>query len=395
MKQFMLIRSQMSILMGITLFLMTSMLGLIIYQFEEISTAYQDTLSTLLMRTTSLQKSQDSFNQSITALHKYITYYDKKYAADTLKLLRQSQEAIQISGTAITASENTQPWINLQSAICMYQEDIQRSLPLQSANKPLSAASLLAAERNMDNAAALFAAARTAQNDFFQQRIDQLSAQRSAMFKIGVSFSVFTIITMLALFLWYSRQLNDHRNILEKLSFIDGLTNISNRRHFDEAINREWKRALTYNDFISIILIDIDFFKQYNDFYGHLQGDECLRTVANALKKSLARSGSMAARYGGEEFVILLPSTPQSEAVKVAEKIKEEIELLKIVHPLSNVHYYLTVSMGIAALRPKSTLNPTDLLAKADSMLYKAKKEGRNKIAVIEPNFPIRKSSHK
>lgn len=277
----------------------------------------------------------------------------------------------------------------------MYQEDIQRSLPLQSANKPLSAASLLAAERNMDNAAALFAAARTAQNDFFQQRIDQLSAQRSAMFKIGVSFSVFTIITMLALFLWYSRQLNDHRNILEKLSFIDGLTNISNRRHFDEAINREWKHALTYNDFISIILIDIDFFKQYNDFYGHLQGDECLRTVANALKKSLARSGNMAARYGGEEFVILLPSTPQSEAVKVAEKIKEEIELLKIVHPLSNVHYYLTVSMGIAALRPKSTLNPTDLLAKADSMLYKAKKEGRNKIAVIEPNFPIRKSSHK
>ncbi len=175
-------------------------------------------------------------------------------------------------------------------------------------------------------------------------------------------------------------ELKKYRDILERISLIDGLTGIANRRHFDQTLEKEWRRALRQEDIVSLALIDIDFFKKYNDFYGHLAGDKCLQKVGSILKESLKRASDLGARYGGEEFAILLPSTAKEGALTVAERICDNIEELRIPHEMSKVAKHITVSIGVAAIRPEADKIPSDLIRQADSALYQAKNAGRNRV---------------
>jgi len=183
------------------------------------------------------------------------------------------------------------------------------------------------------------------------------------------------------------------RDTLEKHCLMDGLTGIANRRYFDDTFDKEWRRALRSGETLSVVFIDIDFFKKYNDCYGHLAGDDCLRQVGNSLKKSLKRAGDLVARFGGEEFVIVLPATPLADAARVGEKVRSNIESLKVVHQTSEVSKYITVSVGIATTIPEINMVPASLLDQADKALYEAKKQGRNRVIGLSPTECLRTPS--
>ncbi|MEA5550089.1 diguanylate cyclase [Anabaena cylindrica UHCC 0172] len=161
---------------------------------------------------------------------------------------------------------------------------------------------------------------------------------------------------------------------------VDGLTQISNRRRFDEYWSQMWEQMNQDQAPLSIILCDIDFFKLYNDTYGHPAGDDCLRQVAAAIKKAGNRPDDLVARYGGEEFVIVLPNTSTQGAVQVAERIRAEVKALKITHKNSAVSDYITLSMGVASIIPDQISSPAALIAEADQALYQAKMEGRDRL---------------
>jgi len=166
---------------------------------------------------------------------------------------------------------------------------------------------------------------------------------------------------------------------LEQLSRIDSLTEVANRRYFNETLHREWKRAIRESKPIAIMLIDVDFFKRYNDQYGHLRGDECLQLVAQALAAVFSRPGDLVSRYGGEEFAVILPNAG-GEAMRVAERCRAAIEELNIVHGQSNVAPFVTVSIGMSSVVPNGTISPDYLLDCADKGLYIAKEHGRNRV---------------
>ena len=168
---------------------------------------------------------------------------------------------------------------------------------------------------------------------------------------------------------------------LQRLSSLDGLTGLSNRRHFDEVYGAEWKRAARDATFLSVILIDIDHFKAFNDRYGHLAGDDCLRRVAAALREGVKRPGDCVARYGGEEFVALLPETHQVGAGSVAEAMRLAVASLSLEHATSPVAPTLSISLGTATTIPRETSSPAELLAAADEELYKSKNAGRNRLS--------------
>ena len=178
------------------------------------------------------------------------------------------------------------------------------------------------------------------------------------------------------------RLLREQADSLRSLAYIDGLTGIPNRRRLDEYLWDEFRRAIRSNNPLSIIMADIDYFKQYNDTYSHSSGDFCLQRVANAIKATLRRPADLVARYGGEEFVIILPDTPESAAIALAEDIRKQIEGLAIPHATSEVTRNVTVSMGVAGASPESICSDTELLGRADSALYQAKKNGRNRVAL-------------
>ncbi len=159
---------------------------------------------------------------------------------------------------------------------------------------------------------------------------------------------------------------------------IDGLTQIANRRSFNETFEREWLRHKRNKMTLSLVLIDIDFFKKYNDYYGHSSGDDCLIKVASALQSAVKRPVDLAARYGGEEFVVLLPETPIEGAICVAERIAEAIAALRIEHHESEVFDHVTVSQGAASIDPDGELKAVRLIEMADEALYAAKERGRN-----------------
>ncbi len=171
---------------------------------------------------------------------------------------------------------------------------------------------------------------------------------------------------------------------LQYISFLDGLTEIANRRRFDEFIDLEWRRALRSSTPMSLIMIDIDFFKAYNDSYGHQSGDDCLKRVANALNTALNRPGDLAARYGGEEFAVVLAGTHPAGAAAVAEALRSRVEGLDIPHAGSRVSDRVTISLGVASMVPVRESSPADLISKADRALYEAKRGGRNRVQVAE-----------
>ncbi len=180
-----------------------------------------------------------------------------------------------------------------------------------------------------------------------------------------------------------TKQLHEVIEKLNRLSSLDGLTGIANRRRFDEYIDLEWSRGRRYFRPLSLIMADIDFFKAYNDTYGHQAGDQCLKAVAEAIQNVLRRSEDLLCRYGGEEFAVILPETHKGGAVQMADAIRSEVENMRIVHSGSIISRYVTISLGVATVLPTRNLSPKDLLAAADAALYKAKCEGRNRVGEV------------
>ena len=175
-------------------------------------------------------------------------------------------------------------------------------------------------------------------------------------------------------------QLEAANNELRRLSSLDGLTGISNRYAFNEFIAREWKRAQRHGTAIAAILADVDYFKNYNDTYGHIEGDECLKKLAGAMAEVVKRGEDIFARYGGEEFVAVLPGTDLEGAGRVAEGMRRAVEDLALPHANSAASAVVTVSLGVVVCSPGTEASSDTLLEMADQALYEAKRQGRNRV---------------
>lgn len=181
-----------------------------------------------------------------------------------------------------------------------------------------------------------------------------------------------------------SLELKDANERLKGLSMTDGLTGVSNRRSFEEHLSKVWGTAMREKRNISIIMIDIDHFKLFNDTYGHPTGDECLKTVARTINQLIRRQGDMVARYGGEEFIVVLGETGLTGASKVAELIRKNVEALKIPHSASKTSENVTISLGVSSITPAKDFLPEALVDASDKMLYKAKEAGRNRVEAFQ-----------
>ena len=181
---------------------------------------------------------------------------------------------------------------------------------------------------------------------------------------------------------------------LQRLSNVDGLTSIANRRLFDDFLAREWQRAIRREEPLTLVMIDVDHFKYYNDTYGHHTGDDCLRQVAAALQANIKRTADLVARYGGEEFAAILPDTDGAGAAKVAERLRTAVQALAMPHAASPVSDVVTVSVGAATMVPTGGISPLNLIAQADQALYQAKQGGRNRsvVTVASPSAEGRKT---
>jgi len=176
-------------------------------------------------------------------------------------------------------------------------------------------------------------------------------------------------------------ELKRHRDRLESLSYLDGLTGIANRRKFNESLEMLLNVARRESLPISVILIDIDLFKHFNDTYGHQAGDECLILVASTLSESLMRKSDLVARFGGEEFVCLLPGVGSDGAHVCAERLRQSIQDLRIPHSASSVSSFVTISLGVSTSSPELLLSAEDLVKSADDALYQSKHSGRNRVS--------------
>ncbi len=180
-----------------------------------------------------------------------------------------------------------------------------------------------------------------------------------------------------------TRLLEQANSELQRLSSLDGLTGLPNRRLFDERYATEWRRSQRESKQLSVIMLDIDSFKRYNDEHGHLAGDDCLRSVANVLAEAIRRPADFVARYGGEEFVVVLPDTGSDGAAGVAESLRARIEQLD--HQSCDLEADVTISAGVATTTPDASAVPDGLVAAADDALYRAKRGGRNRVEIAEP----------
>jgi diguanylate cyclase (GGDEF)-like protein len=180
----------------------------------------------------------------------------------------------------------------------------------------------------------------------------------------------------------FDRNLKEAYRRVEQLAIEDALTGLANRRRFDTAIEQEWRRALRAGYPLGVLLIDVDCFKLYNDRYGHVAGDECLRRIAAAIATGAERAGDLVARYGGEEFVVLMPRTELPGLLKVAEWIRVQVSSIGLDHE-DSPHGHVTISVGCSTVIPVSGLPPESLVESADQALYSAKKNGRNRVAAF------------
>lgn len=176
-------------------------------------------------------------------------------------------------------------------------------------------------------------------------------------------------------------ELKRQRELLAQQALTDGLTGIANYRHFQQVLANEWERCARKREPLCLLMIDVDLFKSYNDYYGHLAGDNCLNAIANCLKAALRRPADLVARYGGEEFVALLPDTDLAGGRAVADSARASIKGIPLPHAVSRVADHVTVSMGVAACQPRPGFDPGLLLDMADGLLYRAKNGGRDRIA--------------
>jgi diguanylate cyclase (GGDEF)-like protein/PAS domain S-box-containing protein len=215
--------------------------------------------------------------------------------------------------------------------------------------------------------------ARRANGDRFPLEAS-LDVVREAAGKVLHHVMVFRDVTV-------QKQLEDR---LRELSATDGLTLLANRRSFDETLEREWHRATRHAEPVSLIMIDIDYFKAYNDHYGHVAGDRCLQQVATAIAAGVRMEGAMVARYGGEEFAIILPHTDEATAQQLAESLRRRVEALGIAHAGNPEGGRVTVSIGISTRTPPLAADFVSLMQSADQALYRAKEGGRNAVARSE-----------
>ncbi|TNF98956.1 MAG: GGDEF domain-containing protein, partial [Gammaproteobacteria bacterium] len=174
-------------------------------------------------------------------------------------------------------------------------------------------------------------------------------------------------------------------NRLYELSTSDALTGTLNRRSFDEKIQQEWKRTLRTEEPLSLLFIDIDYFKKYNDHYGHQEGDKCLIRIAGVLKNYSHRAGDSVARYGGEEFAMILPDVDKNGARTVAERLLERVRMENIPHTGSDISQYVTISIGQASLIPTINQSYEELIKASDLALYQSKRSGRNRVTTYTP----------
>jgi diguanylate cyclase (GGDEF)-like protein len=182
------------------------------------------------------------------------------------------------------------------------------------------------------------------------------------------------------------RELDEANRRLETLSTVDSLTEVANRRQFDHVLDAEWRRCARTGLPLALLMVDIDHFRAFNDGYGHVAGDACLKKVAGLVRRLVQRAGELVARYGGEEFAVLLPGSDAPHARELAESIRLEVELLAIPHSYSKVAPVVTISTGVAALIPIYGSTPGELIAGADRALYHAKQNGRNRVALAPPS---------
>jgi len=212
-------------------------------------------------------------------------------------------------------------------------------------------------------------------------RIELLARVRSALkFKNEIDCRKARELELLEV----TRQMEAANETLYNLTLRDGLTGVGNRRHFDDVLTHELSRSKREKNPLSLLMIDIDFFKLYNDTYGHLQGDDCLCMVALTAQNTLKRPGDCLTRYGGEEFSIILPNTNSVGAYEIAEQIRVAIENLQIPHVASKCKDTVTISIGVSSFKPGEDASPTDLIKQADQALYQAKETGRNRVSTFE-----------
>ncbi|MCW2277978.1 diguanylate cyclase domain-containing protein [Heliophilum fasciatum] len=179
-----------------------------------------------------------------------------------------------------------------------------------------------------------------------------------------------------------TQQLEEAVKRLNDLSMLDGLTEIANRRRFDEYLTSEWLRAKREQTSLALVMVDIDFFKNYNDAYGHLAGDECLKAIAATLRREIKRSTDLACRYGGEEFSVILPNTDAEGAEHIGRCICQAVREQQLPHRGSLIEDHVTVSVGVACTIPGGEERPESLITRADQALYHAKKSGRNQVSM-------------
>ncbi|MEL4895338.1 GGDEF domain-containing protein [Crocosphaera sp. Alani8] len=182
----------------------------------------------------------------------------------------------------------------------------------------------------------------------------------------------------------FYQHLNKINQKLEEIAFQDRLTQIPNRHYFDYYLDQEWRRMAREKQAFSLIVCDVDFFKAYNDTFGHLQGDYCLQKVAHSLESILQRPADKVTRYGGEEFVIILPNTEVEGAIHVAQKMRLAIKQLKLPSANQKVSQYVTISLGVTSVVPSQKTSPRQLLDEADKALYQAKKQGRDRVVLAK-----------
>jgi diguanylate cyclase (GGDEF)-like protein len=207
---------------------------------------------------------------------------------------------------------------------------------------------------------------------------------------VGLLFCVYLLVSVLKKMEFGARRdLRNANSLLERQAATDGLTGIPNRHSFDRILAQEWSRHERGRSPLSIALIDADFFKAFNDEYGHLAGDECLRAVARAIRSSIRRPNDFCARFGGEEFAVILPSTDEAGALQVAETIRQQMREMAIPHPRSSVSPLVTVSIGISTTIPTLQRSRQDFLHDIDLALYRAKEAGRDRIVQVTSELSL------
>ena len=224
------------------------------------------------------------------------------------------------------------------------------------------------------------------EHDFSKEKSVELIGKRQDGSEFPIEFSLLKMPASEKMYLAVIHDITVHKNKEEKLrdlSYLDPLTNLSNRRYFDENFARVWLQGQRTRSQIAFIMIDIDFFKQFNDSYGHQAGDVCLIKIAETLKDNIKRPGDIVARIGGEEFAVILPDTSKEGVIQVAEQLRHNVQALKIPH-CDSIYNVITISLGIAITTPDNECHASSMLHKmADEALYQAKQSGRNQYTVF------------